>query len=193
MDTALLVAIITATASILSWVVSSIFSSWREKRKEKLEARLKFIDKQLEELYGPLAFLVHEGENSFKSIFKTNRKKWVSLKGDDPIPKEQLELWIFWVENDFFPRNEKIKHLLMEKTHLIEGAKVPDSHLQFMEHYNTWKLDHLRWTEDGVDYPFISRVNFPDEFNDEVLETFSLLKCEQNDFLDKIYNKKKKS
>ena len=71
MDTALLVAIITATASILSWVVSSIFSSWREKRKEKLEARLKFIDKQLEELYGPLAFLVHEGENSFKSIFKT--------------------------------------------------------------------------------------------------------------------------
>ena len=193
MDTALLIAIITATASILSWVINSIYSSWKTKRKEKFEARLQFIDKQLEELYGPLAFLVHEGENSFKSIFKTNRKKWVSLKGDDPIPKEQLELWIFWVENDFFPRNEQIKHLLMEKTHLIEGAKVPDSHLQFMEHYNTWKLDHQRWKEDGVDYPFISRVNFPDEFNGEVLETFSSLKCEQNNFLDKIYNKKKKT
>lgn len=193
MDTALLVAIITATASILSWVINSIYSSWKTKRKEKFEARLKFIEKQLEELYGPLAFLVHEGENSFKSIFKTNRKKWVSLKGDDPIPKDQLELWIFWVENDFFPRNEQIKHLLMEKTHLIEGSKVPDSHLQFMEHYNTWKLDHQRWQEDGIEYSFISRVNFPDTFNDEVLETFNCLKEEQNKFLDKIYNKKKKS
>ncbi|MBD3192974.1 MAG: hypothetical protein GF308_20220 [Candidatus Heimdallarchaeota archaeon] len=193
MDTALLVAIITATASVLSWVINSIFTSWKEKRKEKFEARLEFIDKQLEELYGPLAFLVHEGEHSFKSIFRTNRRRWVSLRGDKPIPEEQLALWIFWVENDFFPRNEKIKQLLMEKTHLIEGSKVPESFLHFMEHYNTWKLEHQRWKEEGIEYSFLSRVKFPEDFNDEVLTTFKSLKKEQNKFLDKIYEKKMKS
>lgn len=193
MDTALLVAIITATASVLSWVINSIYSSWKEKRKEKFKARLEFIDQQLEELYGPLAFLIHEGEHSFKSIFRTNRKRWVSLRGDKPKPDDQLALWIFWVENDFFPRNEKIKQLLMEKTHLIEGSRVPESFLQFMEHYNTWKLEHQRWREEGVEYSFISRVRFPEEFNDEVLTTFKKLKKEQNQFLDKIYEKKMKS
>jgi hypothetical protein len=63
----------------------------------------------------------------------------------------------------------------MSKTHLIDGPTFPDSYIAFLDHTNSWEISHRRWKEQGVEYPWHSKVNWPDEFEREVTDTFQEL------------------
>jgi len=185
MDTPLLVATITVAVSIIGWLVNHVLSGYRDRHNQQLVASLKYIEQQLEELYGPLAFLVLEGRRTFKDLLETLGRNCVFLEGKS-LPKDELKLWLFWVENDFFPRNEKIKELLMAKTHLIEGTKIPESYLSFLDHHNSWKINHLRWQKEGVEYSWHSKINWPLEFEQDILLTFEKIKARHAEFLKKL-------
>ena len=146
MDTALIVGILTASVTALGWLVTNILSTSAERRRQSLLAQLEFTKRQLEELYGPLAFLVLEGQQSFRDLIATLGRNFIFVEGYD-LPENELSLWLFWVENDFFPRNEKIKALISSKTHLIEGEKVPESFLAVIERHNSWMMMHKRWQQ----------------------------------------------
>ena len=126
-----------------------------------------------------------EGQRTFKDLLETLGRNYV-FDQNKPISPEDLKLWLFWVENDFFPRNEKIQQLLMTKTHLIEGGTIPKSFLQFLEHYNSWKVLHLRWQKEGASYSWHSKTNWPTSFEKDVLTTFESLKLRHKNFLKKI-------
>ncbi len=72
--------------------------------------------------------------------------------------------------------NEKIKQLLARSTHLIEGGVVPESFLIFLDRYNSWKINHERWIKEGITYSWHSKINWPEQFETDVLETFQDLK-----------------
>jgi hypothetical protein len=175
MNTALTVAILAASVTALGWLVTHILSTSAERRRQNLLAQLEFTKQQLEELYGPLAFLVLEGQQSFRDLIATLGRNFIFVEGYD-LPENELSLWLFWVENDFFPRNEKIKALISSKTHLIEGEKVPESFLTVVERHNSWMMMHKRWQQQGVKYPWYAKVRWPTEFNKEILATFEILK-----------------
>jgi hypothetical protein len=133
-------------------------------------------------VYGPLAFLLVEGRRTWQDLLDALGKESVFLQGE-PLPKYELELWMFWIDHDFFPRNEQMKQLLMENTHLIEGDRLPDSYLKFLDHYNSWKIKHLRWKEADVAYEWHSKTNWPEDFENEVINTFESLKQRHSRFL----------
>src|SRR5436190_6836310 len=133
MDTALTIAIIGAAISIVGWAVNHILSTSAERRRERLSFQIGFTKQQLEELYGPLAFLVLEGRRTYQDLLAVLGRDYV-FAGHRTLPEKELEVWLFWVENDFFPRNQKIKELLSTKTYLIEGERVPGSYLAFLDH-----------------------------------------------------------
>jgi len=175
MDTAITIAIIGACVSITGWLVNHIFSTSAAKRQERLNFQLEFTKQQLEELYGPLVFLVLEGHRTFKDLLEAFGRNYI-FKKDETLSEDELKTWLFWTENDFFPRNEKIKQLISSKTYLIEGEKVPESWLMFLDHYNSWKINHDRWSKEGIEYSWHSRVNWPDDFEKDVISTFEMLK-----------------
>lgn len=186
-------AIATAFAAI-GWIVNHILSEYRDRRNQQLAASLKYTERQLEELYGPLAFLVWEGRRTFQDLKETlaelRGRKPEDMKYIFPLSnKDEFNLWLFWVENDFFPRNEKIQQLLMTKTHLIEGAKMPKSYLDFLDHHNSWRMDHLRWKKDKIEYSWTSKITWPEEFENDILLTFERLKHQHTKFLKAIANK----
>lgn len=185
MDVAVTAAIIAALVSIISWIANYIFSGLAERRHQKLSASLKHIEKQLEELYGPLAFLIIEGKRSFYDLLEALGRNCVFSIEKDLSP-EELKTWLFWAENDILPRNEKIQVLLSSKTHLIEGGKMPKSYLNFLDHYNSWKLSHLRWKKEGKKYSWHSKINWPEDFDNNVLNTFENLKQRHSCLVGKV-------
>lgn len=185
MDVALWVAAITAAVSIAGWVTNHVLATQRELKNQQRAAYLRYTERQLEELYGPLAILVEEDKQAFRDLLAALGRTYV-FRGDTPLPPEELETWLFWTESDFLPRNQKVKDLLMAKTHLIEGETIPDSYLLFLDHYNSWQINHLRWKQKGVKYSWHSRINYPQEFEREVLVTLRALKLRHAELITAI-------
>ena len=189
MDSIILVASITALITIIGWLANHILQSARERHSQRLRTSINFIERQLEELYGPLAFLVLEGKRTFKDLLETLGRDFVFYTdewGERSLPEDELKLWQFWVENDLISRNEKIKELLMKKTHLIDGKKIPNSYLEFLDHHNSWMINHLRWKKEGIEYSWHSKINWPKNFGKDVLSTFEKLKERHSLFLKEI-------
>lgn len=184
MDTALTVAILGAVVTAIGWLVTYILSTSTERHRQRLIAQVEFTKQQLEELYGPLAFLILEDEQSWRDLQEILGRDYVFL--DDYIDEDDLKTWLFWVENVFFPRHQKIVDLLTSKTHLIEGERVPDSFLAFLNHQHSWKINHERWQKQGFAYSWHSKVNYPTGFDKEVLTTFEHLKKRHSRLIGKI-------
>src|ERR1035438_8400772 len=185
MESAITVAVIAAAASAIGWIVNYVLSSISERERNRLASRLSHIQKQLELLYGPLAFLMFEGRRSFIDLLETLGRKYVFIN-DRELPQDELELWLFWVDHEFIPRNIAVKGLLSAHTDLIVGNQLPESYIKFLDHHNSWSIAHQRWKEQGVPYAWHSKVNWPREFEDEVISTFEQLMKEHAELIGTI-------
>jgi hypothetical protein len=170
MNTAILVAALAGAVSVVGWFVSYLLTSRADRRRASLIARINYIEKQLAELYGPLAFLIYEGRATFMDLLDTLGRDYVF--GDEPLPEDELRVRLFWVNNDLMPRNAAIQQLLSTKTHLISQGDLPASYLAFLNHYNSWRVTHERWKNENVPYSWHSKVNWPSEFDEDILRTF---------------------
>jgi hypothetical protein len=175
MDIKTLIALLAIFVTVAGWLINHVLQSQREYKTKKREALLRYTERQLEELYGPLALLLIEGRRTFKDLLEIFGRKYIFVD-DQPLSKEEFKTWIFWAENDFMPRNDKIKTLLMSKTHLIEGDEIPESYITFLDHCNSWQINHLRWKEEKVEYTWRSKIDWPKEFSKDVLATFKKLR-----------------
>jgi hypothetical protein len=185
MDIALWVATITAAVSVAGWLVNHVLSARRDLRNEQRRAYLSYTERQLEDLYGPLSILIIEGRQSLRDLLASFGRN-VVFPDSSPLPPEELQTWLFWTENNFLPRNEKIKSLLSGHAHLIEGQALPDSYIEFLDHCNSWAINHLRWQRDGTEYAWRSRINYPNHFTDEVIATTQRLKRRHADLVNVI-------
>jgi hypothetical protein len=175
MEIPILVATISAAITILGWLINHVLTLHRERKSQQLTILLRFTERQLEELYGPLAFLIWDGRRAFQDLLEILGRGYIFPLSLDNA-EEELKTWLFWVDNYFLPKNERVKELLMAKTHLIEGEEMPSSYLSFLEHHNSWNVNHMRWKKEGVKYSWHSKINAPREFEEEIISTFKRLK-----------------
>lgn len=175
METPVVVALIAASITAVGWLVNHWLSSRRDEQRRKTEAQLRFVERQVEDLYGPLAFLIYDNRRTFLDLLDTLGRNHIFVAGQ-PLPPDELRTWLFWAEAECLPRNERIKSLLMSKTHLIEGAKFPQSYVFFLDYCNSWAFNHRRWKEQGIEYSWHSKINWPEEFEKEIIATFEELK-----------------
>ena len=124
-------------------------------------------------LYGPLAFLIYEGRRTWNDLLEKLGREHVFM--GHKLEQKELDLWLYWVDHDFMPRNYEIKNLLASNAHLIDGAELPPSYITFLDHHNSWYVEHQRWKEQGIQYSWHSKVNWPDDFEKEVIVTFERL------------------
>jgi hypothetical protein len=126
MDIAFTIAILGASVSVVGWVVTHILYTSAERRRQRLIFQMEYTKQQLEELYGPLAFLVLEGQQSYHDMRSSIHPIQVSDTGNI-YSKEDRKTWLYWVENEFLPHDKKIQELLSKETHLVEGETIPES------------------------------------------------------------------
>jgi hypothetical protein len=175
-------AIVAAAVAATGWFASHFLSLRVEDRKLKQAAALKHIERQLEELYGPLAFLILEGRQTLHELLASLGRKHVFTE-DRPLLDDELKTWMFWVENDFLPRNRKMKALISTKTYLVDGPAIPNSFLTFLDHHNSWQINHKRWQKEHIPYSWHSTINYPETFEEDVLNSFKSLKARHHQLL----------
>jgi hypothetical protein len=152
--------------------------------------------RQLEELYGPLLALLIEGEQAWHACLHSLGRDPKDPRAEDEMQRvltgqtlaqDEVDLWVFWIENAFFPRNDRIQELLASKAHLIEGPEngplIPESYVQFLQHHNDWKMRHLQWRQQGRPYPWCWTRKWPATFYPEVWQTYATLAERHNAFL----------
>jgi hypothetical protein len=176
MNASVIAALVAAAVAVVGWLVSYVLAAAAARRNLRQTAALKYIERQLEELYGPMAFLILEGRQTFRELLASLGRNYVFIE-DRPLADDDLKTWLFWVENDFLPRNERLKALLSTKTHLLDGSEIPRSHLAFLDHHNSWYINHLRWQKEATAYSWHSKVNWPESFEEDVLNAFRTLKA----------------
>ena len=183
MDTTLLVAIMAALVTAIGWIVTYRLAVRQAQEVQQIAAALRFTERQLEELYGPLYFFLVEGEQSYKNIEGLIDVARLRPPGDEQTLTIDQKIWLFWMENDALPRNEKIAELLRTRSHLIEGEQMPESFHRFLEHHSSWRLFFLMWQERHVDIALFSNTLWPREFDLEVHHMYSVLKRRHASFL----------
>ena len=167
MNIELIIETIVDSVKAIGWVVNHIFSLRLERRRHNLTAQLKYTERQLEELYGPLAFLLIEREQVFKDLLSALGRNYVFVEGQE-LAEDELKTWLFWVENSFLPSSKKIGDLLESKVHLIEGNRLPDSYKELVMHFSSWEIRHQRWKKEKVEYSWHSSVSYPQQFSVDV-------------------------
>lgn len=162
-------------AAVLSAVLAYLFTRRAAREQYRREATLKHLERQLSDLYGPLTFLLLEGDQVFDDLCQDFGDEW--REGRRYLTDEaEIKKWIYWAENYFIPRNQAVQTLLSQQSHLIEGAQLPPSFQKFARHHASWTLEMKRWREKGVGDGLFSRHSWPVEFSEEVESTFQLLK-----------------
>jgi hypothetical protein len=68
MSTPVVVALIAGSITAVGWLVNHWLVSRREEQRRRIEAQLKYVERQIEELYGPLALLVYEGRRTWGDL-----------------------------------------------------------------------------------------------------------------------------
>ena len=185
MNPTVVVAIITASVTAIGWLVTNVLSRRREEQKAQTEASLRYVERQLEELYGPLAALMYEGRQIFQELLDSLGRRYV-FEGSRPLPPDELKTWLFWTETSFLPRNRQIRDLLTSKPHLVEGGEFPESYITFFLHESSWRIHHERWLKEQVRYGWHSTVNWPTEFEADVIKTFKALKARHSELLGRL-------
>lgn len=169
------VALIGVAGAAIGWFINHWLTVRREERRRRIEAQLKFVERQIEELYGPLAAALYEGRRTFQDLLDSLGRRYVFPRNGE-LPEDELRTWLFWAETEFLPRNDYIKNLLKTKAHLIYGGEFPDNYVEFLDHCNSWAVNHRRWKEQQVKYSWHSKIDWPEKFEKQAIATFQLLK-----------------
>lgn len=96
MEAPVLAAYIAGCVAALGWLVTHLLTTFREEKRRRIEAQLKYVERQLEELYGPLAFLLYEGRRTFSDLLEALGTNYVF--SDEPLSEDELRTWLFWTE-----------------------------------------------------------------------------------------------
>jgi hypothetical protein len=136
------------------------FKSLRARQDDLLKAdpagQLRQVERQIDELYGPLVTLNHEARLSHGNLLAAIGRDAV-FPLDEKKRDDELRRWLFWIESAFLPLNEKRRKLLEEKSALLEGAELSADLKRFLGLANAWRVDHLRWQKEKVEYRWDAR------------------------------------
>ncbi|ANH66651.1 hypothetical protein [Mitsuaria sp. 7] len=131
-------------------------------RELMLKAQIDFRERQLGELYGPIYALICRW-NTLWELEKSGRLT--------DIESETLTLYV--------ASNDSIVNLLLTKSHLVDGERIPDSSTKFLTHVAIWHA-YMKTKHKGV--PFsdeeLPQAYYPQEFSDEIVATTVRLKRE---------------
>jgi hypothetical protein len=156
--------------TIVGWYATYAYAKRREDRTRRLEIQLKYRQRQIEELYGPLLSLVEQIFNVWQV-----RRNILTAPGNSLSSKQvQIVREFFW-ERYFAPLHSEIAALLKTKLYLLEGGLMPDSFARYLEHATQEACQHRLWNEHQIDTKHVPGRPWPEGFYEDVKDTLGRL------------------
>ena len=174
---AILAALIAATVTVAGWNVTSFLSRRREDRTRRLELTLKHIERQIEELYGPLLSLIVQ----IRSTWAVQMRLLSEVDQKDRVSTSKS----FRIEF-FLPLHAEMKGVLSSKLFLVEGGEVPSSFRRYLEHSAEQFLrDHLE-EKLALDASVALQAMWPEQLEEEIEATLKELMSQYNECLSDL-------
>jgi len=186
MDKTLLVAVLGALVAGFGWVAVHILSSRREMIARHDAAARDHLEKQIEQLYGPLLGLIKHSRLAFEVAARILPKDSQGHIEFNRFSARESEIWHFFVEEYFLPVNARIRDLMGSKMHLFEAGVLPKSFNAFFQHEVQFEALHRLWRGKGIDSPGVPSLGWPMEFEGEVNTILDALRLRHQLFLRRL-------
>ena len=174
MDEKLFAALLSAGLAALGWAASSAWDRYRERERVAREARSKYLERQIEELYGPLFKITMQ-------IVTTNHVRFGVVKS---VPAEKRgEIDQMFYREHFRPLHDSARELLKAKLHLVESSALPRSFYDYLRHSIQERVQQDLWQQHQIDTNSVEGVRFPDSFTEDVQRSLSNLLAEYDEVL----------
>jgi hypothetical protein len=122
---------------------------------------LKYHQRQIEELYGPLVSLIEQ-------VFNVWDVRQNIISNEHYSPKDQERVRQFFWGEYFHPLHLEIRGLLRTKLYLLEDARIPQSFLQYLQHSTQEECQHRLWAELHLDTTGTPPKEFPRGFYEDI-------------------------
>jgi hypothetical protein len=148
----------------LGWFASYYFAKRKEDRTKRLELRMKHLQRQIEEFYGPLYNMVNEITVSKSVLDAIVEGEFASKLTADEIAKVKGLVR----ETHMRPLHNQIIEILHSQLYLVDGVDVPPSFQEYLHHAIQERLQREIWTQLQVSTVHVKGRPFPKEFRDDV-------------------------
>lgn len=178
METALVVATLTAIVTAAGWYASYRSAHAMALRKDRLE----YVNRQLSELYGPLYISCEAGQAAYHTLLRKLGRTEGIFECENPPTDEEVEEWFYWMKHVLWPINERRDELILKKSHLLVEQSIPTCITEFSAHVASYRALFAKWDAGDFSERY-STVAFPEHLGDYVEKSFSQLKAEQSRLL----------
>lgn len=168
------IALLGVIIAIVGWPVSYILTRSREVRLEHDKAKLDLLRRRLDEFYSPIYGYLVENDRARKLISEQIGREIIFTR-DNPLPQEDENIWIHYLENYVLPNNRSILNILQNKMHLFVGETYPESFRIWIDYALGYEIFHKQYKDIGREYGFHSCMNFPDQFRTDIINSVSQL------------------
>ncbi len=168
-------AVISAITSAISWFVLDSLSKKREDKTRRRELTLRHLQRQIEELYGPLLGLIQQTRIVYQVAVSKLPHTPEGRTDQQCFSSSDAAVWQYFVETYFFPLNSQITDLLRTKLYLLDSQVMPESFHHFLEHSAQFECLHKLWKEKGIDSSSVRGIGWPKNFEHDVEETLKSL------------------
>lgn len=172
---------IAPSATVFAAVVAALLAYLNNGRMHRSQERLKWINAQLGEFYGPLFSLSQAGEAAWREF----RNQVVP--GDEyvfnlDLTDTQKEEWRRWMASVFMPMNRRMHELIISRSHLLVGDAFPEEFVAFCAHVAAYEVILFRWSI-GDFSVLNSPMRFPQEYREHISQVYGQLKGQQQTLL----------
>jgi hypothetical protein len=170
----------------VGWFVLHVLSSRRDLAARKDSAARGHLEKQIEQLYGPLLGCIQHAHLAFevaRKVLPNDERQQIDFRR---FSARDSEVWHFFVEEYFLRVNAKIRDLIRSNMHLLEAGILPKTFDAFFSHEVQFEALHRLWKEKGLDSSGVPSLGWPQEFESEVQTTLDALRLRHQMFLRRL-------
>jgi hypothetical protein len=185
------------SASVIAFLIASLpaTTAYVVKTLEDIRAaKLAFVNKQIEQLYGPLYAVTQANDaawHQFCTRIVVRCDGGPVFAGDTAIALNEALQWRSWMQLVFQPFNVRMETVILAHSELVVGTKMPNSFLRLIAHTEGYKTVIARWKESDLkDATFrsasqnvVAGLNYPVEIIKCVAGSYDHLKG-RKDFLE---------
>lgn len=175
--------LIAAVVTAVGWLVAHLLQQRRDFKKRALESQSEYIQRQIEELYGPLSNLATQ-------IVVTNHVLHGILKSS---PEEAARVEEIFYFEYFRPLHKEARELLKSKLHLVDGNGLPATFYAYLKASMQEEVQRGLWKEHKIDTSKVKGQAYPDSFTFEVQETLERLLARYDSLLQGLHSPPNKS
>ena len=186
-------ALVGGAITMLGWIINYYLGRNKDIELRQREARIDYIQQQIEEFYAPLWSLIEQSRIVYEVARQRLPTREDGMTDRSKFTKQDNEIYMFFNENYYSRINFEIAEIIRKKVYLLRDGVMPESFYDFIEHQTISETLYQLWKQKGIDSTGkVKGKAFPRQFGVDVKNTLDELRQQYHGEI-KLTTKLKKS